>query len=446
MINPYGSITLMEYRKYFKYFCIFTSTTVLLYVILTKYYTNTLPLLLSYTKEYLNSNNTSITNESKIEKIPPIKEFQSSLSNYHPRLPIHIFTQNLSLIGNTSKLILLGNGFFGDQTWEGSFRPNKTSTEKMTSLYCPFLSNRCDITSDYKRFRQADAVVYHMRDGVDINRGKALRLPHQRFVFALWESPAHTANLEAYKEFFNWTMSYRHQSHVVTSYYSGNAYVHTSSNYYRLMLHENATRKLNLTTKIRDHRPSDEILQKKKLGTAAALISNCGGSSRRLQFVKELQRHIDVKVYGRCGEACSGNMNCREFISQNYYFILSFENSICTDYTTEKFFAALEYPIVPVVFGRSNYSSFIPPSGYIDTRQFSTMISLAKYLNETRSNKEKYLSYFSWKKDYVWGLGAFFTPFCDLCLRLHLDSKINIIDDIHKWWFDNTCESPILPS
>ncbi|CAF4358853.1 unnamed protein product, partial [Adineta steineri] len=61
------------------------------------------------------------------------------------------------------------------------------------------------------------------------------------------------------------------------------------------------------------------------------------------------------------------------------------------------------------------------------------MISLAKYLNETRSNKEKYLSYFSWKKDYVWGLGAFFTPFCDLCLRLHLDSKINIIDDIHKW-------------
>ncbi|CAF3056103.1 unnamed protein product, partial [Rotaria sp. Silwood2] len=112
----------------------------------------------------------------------------------------------------------------------------------------------------------------------------------------------------------------------------------------------------------------------------------------------------------------------------------------------EKFFAALEHPVVPVVLGRTNYSYFIPSSGYIDIRQFSTMSSLAQHLNETRYNKEKYLSYFSWKKDYVWGLNHFFTPFCDLCLRLHLDSKPNIIDNIHKWWFEDSCqEANILP-
>ena len=44
------------------------------------------------------------------------------------------------------------------------------------------------------------------------------------------------------------------------------------------------------------------------------------------------------------------------------------------------------------------------------------------------------------EKDYVWGAGHFMTPFCDLCLRLHLDSKVNIIDDIHKWWFDGSCQ------
>jgi hypothetical protein len=95
---------------------------------------------------------------------------------------------------------------------------------------------------------------------------------------------------------------------------------------------------------------------------------------------------------------------------------------------------------VPVVLGRTNYSYYIPPSGYIDAQQFSTIISLAHYLNQIRYDKEKYLSYFSWKKDYVWGLNQFFTPFCDLCLRLHLDLQPNVIDDIHEWWFDDACQ------
>ena len=35
------------------------------------------------------------------------------------------------------------------------------------------------------------------------------------------------------------------------------------------------------------------------------------------------------------------------------------------------------------------------------------------------------------------------TPFCDLCLRLHLDTTPNIIDDINGWWYNKTCE-PII--
>jgi hypothetical protein len=205
----------------------------------------------------------------------------------------------------------------------------------VTTLFCPFLSNRCDITSDYNRFSEADAVVFHLRDGIDQKSAKEKRQSNQRFVFALWESPSHTPNLNPYRQFFNWTMSYRTKSHIVTSYYAGNPYVHTSSAFYRLMLQENSTRKLNLRVTAKDHRPSDEILQKKKLGTAAALISNCGGSSRRLEFIKNLKKYMDVRVYGRCGEGCPSNMNCREFIAQNYWFILSFENSLCTEYTSK---------------------------------------------------------------------------------------------------------------
>jgi len=208
----------------------------------------------------------------------------------------------------------------------------------VTSLYCPFLSNYCDITTDYKRFSEADAIVYHMRDGIDRKTAEAKRHPKQRFVFALWESPAHTPNLQSYNQFFNWTMTYRFESDIITSYYSGNAYIHTSSQFYQIMLRENSTKKLNLKIQKIDHRPSDEILKMKKLGTAAALISNCGGSSNRLTFIKELTRYMDVKVYGRCGEGCPSNKNCREFIAENYYFILSFENSLCSEYTSKSLF------------------------------------------------------------------------------------------------------------
>ena len=95
-----------------------------------------------------------------------------------------------------------------------------------------------------------------------------------------------------------------------------------------------------------------------------------------------------------------------------------------------------------MVFGRTNYSYLIPPSGYIDARNFSTVQLLAEFLNQTRYDKEKYLAYFSWKKDYVWGMQQFMSPFCDLCLRLHMDSQPNVIEDIQSWWFDNTCQAP----
>jgi hypothetical protein len=205
----------------------------------------------------------------------------------------------------------------------------------VTSLSCPFLSNHCDITSDFNRFSEADAIVYHMHDGVEKDIANKKRKPNQRFVFALWESPARLPDLQSYRQFFNWTMTYRWKSDILTSYYSGNAYIHTSSEYYQLMLRENITKNLNLKLEKFDHRPSDEILSKKKLGLAAALISNCGGTSKRLEFINELKRYIPVTIYGGCGETCPTHMNCRQHIADNYYFILSFENSLCSDYTSK---------------------------------------------------------------------------------------------------------------
>lgn len=101
-------------------------------------------------------------------------------------------------------------------------------------------------------------------------------------------------------------------------------------------------------------------------------------------------------------------------------------------------------PIIPVVFGQPDYTRYIPQSGFIDIRQFSSLSKLANRLKQIRNNLTLYQEYFYWKKQFTWGgFSNFMTPFCDLCLRLHLDKTPNIIDDINKWWYHKTCHPEV---
>ncbi len=69
---------------------------------------------------------------------------------------------------------------------------------------------------------------------------------------------------------------------------------------------------------------------------------------------------IQIDVYGKCGrKKCPLNEDCKAFISKEYKFYLAFENSVCTDYITEKFFNILRHDIVPVVWGGGNYEYYV---------------------------------------------------------------------------------------
>lgn len=61
-------------------------------------------------------------------------------------------------------------------------------------------------------------------------------------------------------------------------------------------------------------------------------------------------------------------------LEKSYKFYLSFENSLCRDYVTEKFYQPLLYNMIPIVYGSANYSALYPElnSSYIDTRHFAS--------------------------------------------------------------------------
>ena len=78
----------------------------------------------------------------------------------------------------------------------------------------------------------------------------------------------------------------------------------------------------------------------------------------RDSFVADLSKYIDVDIFGSCGSrGCPGRRSneCYQYLERNYRFYLSFENSLCRDYVTEKAFHPLKYNLIPITFGSALY-------------------------------------------------------------------------------------------
>ena len=78
----------------------------------------------------------------------------------------------------------------------------------------------------------------------------------------------------------------------------------------------------------------------------------------------------------------SEETDCYAKIEQEYKFYLSFENSLCTDYVTEKFFNVLNYNMVPVTYNGAEMEKFAPRHSYINALDYSSVEELAKYLEK----------------------------------------------------------------
>ncbi|ELU06051.1 hypothetical protein CAPTEDRAFT_76756, partial [Capitella teleta] len=129
-----------------------------------------------------------------------------------------------------------------------------------------------------------------------------------------------------------------------------------------------------------------------KTGNVLWMVSNCNFTSGREYYVREMQKYIDVDIYGECG---NGNVcgeykelrqDCVQQFIGKYKFYLSFENSFCDDYYTEKISKLIGVDTIPVVMGLTNYTAILTPGTFIDVRDFSSVKSLTDYLTYLQKN------------------------------------------------------------
>ena len=191
------------------------------------------------------------------------------------------------------------------------------------------------------------------------------------------------------------TITYRHDSDVVVKYYD-----------------------------FIPHNSSLVVMSAKNKGRqkqAVWIVSHCNTFIKREQFVKLLQKYINITIYGKCGKKIDNfcphfSQDCLQNIVREYKFYIAFENTLCDDYLTEKGPQFMSLPTIPIIMSYGNPEKYLPPKSFINVFDFQSVASLANYLLYLDKNYTAYWEYQSWKTKWK--------------VRDHLKTRPDVICDI----------------
>ncbi|XP_067670446.1 glycoprotein 3-alpha-L-fucosyltransferase A-like [Haliotis asinina] len=311
----------------------------------------------------------------------------------------------------------LQNGTLKHIVWMNYPRVDKppTSFDHCNVRSCKMSINETLISS-------ADAVVVY---SVNLPASKhPNNNMNQVWIMSGWESPVHYHSNTIFRSDwngrFNWTLTYRLDSDIPFPY---NRILYTGG-----------------TVNISD-------VLRRKSRSIAWFVSNCDTPSKREVYVKELQKYIGVDIYGACRNSKSFDcpkerfVHCLGLLNTTYRFYLSFENSLCKDYITEKFYNTFMTSAIPIVRGGADYARLLPEGTFINTASFDSPKSLAKYIKYLERN-ETAMGYFLAKKHKYEYIDTYRTEFdwkCQLCAKLHGNIARKYYADMKQWLNTGTC-------
>lgn len=283
---------------------------------------------------------------------------------------------------------------------------------------CPI--HQCETTNDTTTYSSCDAILIH-QSALKTYELPKVKLNGQKWIIKLAESPVYGArNWTVYNGLFEGIIDYRLDADIPR--FLG---------YFVRKAKKSETKKVDYTG------------GKNKRPPVAWFVSHCKTHSERERYADELQKHIDIDVYGRCGtKVCERSINdhsptndpCMDMLHKEYKFYLAFENSFCKDYMTEKIWLIYVHQmnIVPIVLGGANYSRYFPSHSYIDVLDFASPQHLAQHLHKLNQNDDLYNEYFAWRNKYYFKKVN--TLACGLCSYLHKNAgETSIHNDLDKW-------------
>lgn len=170
-------------------------------------------------------------------------------------------------------------------------------------------------------------------------------------------------------------------------------------------------------------------LNKKRSKKAVVFISNCiNDRSLRLKYILKLRKLYPVVLYGRCFGLKIPNEIRQKLIKRNRYF-LSFENSHCQDYNTEKYWDGLKFGAIPIVLSHSNNQDNLIPNSYIDVMNFKHPYYLAKYLRTLNKDIDLYKKYHEWRDYYKIIRDDFEMNTCEILQKINYYISKNMLND-----------------
>lgn len=245
-------------------------------------------------------------------------------------------------------------------------KPEKEPFTFMKTGQDVFLERNCPVNNCYVTWNRTylsnitnyDAILFYCDDVSKhvLRLSKKRRSKHQKYVFVCSEAAAnYPIYHERYNNYFNMTWTYKLDSDVFYGYI--------------IIKNEDGERigpkRVMHWPKVKQMKPINHKLKEKlnsKKKIAAWFVSHCHVRSGRkkvaIKINEELSKHnMTLDIYGACTKhKCPRNESCWKMLENNYYFYLSFENSINEDYVTEKLLNPLQHYTVPIVYGGANYT------------------------------------------------------------------------------------------
>ena len=299
----------------------------------------------------------------------------------------------------------------------------------------------CRVTTNWEHYYSSSAVMFsaHLmkwQDPPPRRTGQVWILHNHLAPRASWLNES-TSTLPHWKEAFNWTMDYRRTADVISPY---------------------GILKRRLSKRYTNY----SLILSQKQGLASWFVNNCRTESRREEYIAELQRYIQVNIFGSCwGTPCEWNEDeeCLRRIT-NHKFYLAFEDSLCPDYLTDAFFRWYSKNMVLVVRGGAAYKKDLPSGTYINTADFKTIRDLASYLRYLDEHDEQYIQYLKRMEEhesvYETYISKYATgkiesvcyhfenaPLCEICHRLWNEDRYRRThDNINQWFNQGRCYKP----